>query len=147
MLDFETYRKNYFTSPIPEPRYRMVGLGGITLFFSEYEKAIEYYALVLGPPGYVEGEDVRGWRIGSGWLTLLKSNQGDPQNTEFTILMETVEDAERLHAAFIKHGGQGNPPSDELMYEPIRYCSVVDPFGTSILIISRHHVQGDDQGN
>jgi hypothetical protein len=50
--------------------------------------------------------------------------------------MKTPAEAERLQAAFIKAGGSGEPPSDELMYEPIRFCAVQDPFGTSILVVS-----------
>jgi hypothetical protein len=56
---------------------------------------------------------------------------------EVTIMMDSVEEAERLHAAFLAAGGTGAPPSDELMYEPVRFCSVKDPFGSDITIIAR----------
>jgi hypothetical protein len=50
--------------------------------------------------------------------------------------MQTPAEAERLQAAFIKAGASGKAPSDQMMYEPIRFCPVQDPFGTSILIVS-----------
>ena len=31
----------------------------------------------------------------------------------------------------IEAGGRGEPPSDQLMYDPIRCCAVTDPHGTS----------------
>lgn len=49
--------------------------------------------------------------------------------------MSSVQEAERLQAAFIEAGGEGVVPSDQLMYEPVRYYPVRDPFGTNILII------------
>ena len=51
--------------------------------------------------------------------------------------MKTSQEAERLQTAFIEAGGNVEPPSDQLMYEPVCFCPVVDPFGTSILIFSR----------
>ena len=51
-----------------------------------------------------------------------------------TYLMQTPEDVARLHAAFIDSGGTGSAPEDQLMYEPVRSCSLRDPFGTNILI-------------
>ena len=46
------------------------------------------------------------------------------------IVQARPEEAERLHAAFLEAGGKGDPPSDSLMYVPIRYCFLTDPFGT-----------------
>ena len=90
----------------------------------------------MGPLYYIEGTGTRGWRIGAGWLTLFQGKSGAPQNIEVTFVMETPEQAEALQSAFIQAGGEGYPPSDELMYEPIRFCAVTDPFGTALLIIS-----------
>jgi len=64
-MDYDTYRRKYFTDPEPEQRFGFSGLHGITLFFSEYDAAVNFYQEVLGPPAYVEGEFTRGWRIGS----------------------------------------------------------------------------------
>ena len=83
----------------------------------------------------MEGDDTRGWQIGHTWLTLLKGTAGNPQNVEVMIVMETPEQAESLQAEFVEAGGAGEAPSDQLMYAPVRYCSVRDPFGTNILII------------
>jgi hypothetical protein len=140
-MDYESYKKAYFTDPPPEPKFDFIGLHGVALYFSEYEAAVAYYSRVLGPPVYVEGEGTRGWRVGNIWLTLFPSKSGSPQNAEIHFLMSSPEEAERLQKAFIEAGGKGEAPSDQLMYEPIRYCSVQDPFGTNILIVSRLHRQ------
>lgn len=134
-MDYDSYREKNFTKPAPEPRFEYLGLHGTTLYFSDYAAAVDYYTRVLGPPAYVEGEGTRGWQLGNTWLTLLKGNQGNPLNVELNIVMPTPEGAESLQAAFIAAGGKGDPPSDQLMYEPVRSCPVVDPFGTNILII------------
>ena len=135
-MDYETYQKNYFTDPAPQPRYNFRGDFGVTLFYQDYEAAIAYYERVLGPPAYVEGQGTRGWRIGKGWLTLLKGTSGNPCNLEITFLVSSPGEAETLQQAFVEAGGAGPAPSDELMYEPIRYCAVTDPFGVNLLIIS-----------
>jgi len=135
-VDYAEYRKLFFADPAPEPRFDYEGLYGITLFFEEFEAAVEYYSRVFGPPAYVEGSGTRGWRIGSTWLTLLKGRNGTPQNVELSLVMKDAIEAERLQAAFIEAGGSGPDPSDELMYEPVHLCPISDPFGTEILIVS-----------
>ena len=135
-MDFEEYRKAFYSDPPPEPRYQISGISGVALFIEDFDAAVEYYQQVLGPAAYVEGKGTRGWRIGSDWLTLLQGKSGAPQNMELILSMETPEQAERLQHAFIEAGGEGPPPSDQLMYEPVRYCPVCDPFGTDLLIIS-----------
>ena len=135
-MNFKEYQKAYFSDPIPEPGFRFSGSFGVTLFFEEFDSAVKYYQQILGPPAYVEGKGTRGWPIGAGWLTLLQGKSGSPRNVEVTLQMETPEEAERLQRAFIKAGGEGSAPSNQLMYEPIRSCPVIDPFGTEILIIS-----------
>jgi hypothetical protein len=135
-MDFDTYKQRHFADPAPEPRFGFVGLHGMTLYFSEYEAAVAYYACVLGPPAHAEDEHTRGWRIGGTWLTLLRGKTGGPSNVEVTLVMRSGDEAERLHAAFVEAGGRGEAPSDQLMYEPVRYCPVTDPFGTNILIVS-----------
>ena len=134
-MDYEDYREKFFTRPAPEQRYEFRGLHGTTLYFEEYEAAVTFYSRVFGEPAYVEGESTRGWQLGNTWLTLLRGERGNPQNMEMNIVMQTPGEADRLQAAFIDAGGIGEAPSDELMYEPVRFCSVRDPFGTHILII------------
>ena len=135
-MDYKTYQKNYFAHPAPQPRYNFSGDFGVTLFYRDYGAAIAYYEQVLGPPAYLEGDGTRGWRIGGGWLTLLQGKSGNPKNIEITFVLSTPDEAEALQQAFIEAGGTGQPPSDELMYKPIRYCAVTDPFGVDLLIIS-----------
>jgi hypothetical protein len=135
-MDFETYRKEYFTDPSPEQRYNFKGDFGVTLFYQDYEAAIAYYEQVLGPPAYLEEEGTRGWQVGCGWLTLIKGKSGNPRNLEVTFNMLSPEEAEALQRDFIEAGGIGPAPSDELMYKPIRYCAVSDPFGVNLLVIS-----------
>lgn len=134
-MDHAHYREKFFVDPPPESRFEFRGLHGATVYFSDYEAAVNYYTRVLGPPAYVEGEGTCGWQLGNTWLTLLKGKSGNPQNVELNIVMQTPQEADRLHAAFIEAGGAGEPPSDQLMYEPVRYCYVQDPFGTDILVI------------
>lgn len=135
-MNYQEYRKAYFTHPMPEPRFLFSGSFGVTLYFEAYDAAIEYYTQVLGPPAYVEGEGTRGWPIGAGWLTALKGKGGSPRNIEIGLQMASPEEAERLQHAFIAAGGEGPAPSDQLMYRPIRACPVRDPFGTEFMIFS-----------
>jgi hypothetical protein len=135
-MDYKEYRRAYFADPMPVPRYRFSGSFAVTLYFEDFEPAVHYYSKVLGPPGYVEGEGTRGWPIGGGWLTLLRGESGNPRNVEVAFQVETAEEAERLQGDFIAAGGEGSTPSNQLMYEPVRFCPVRDPFGTEILIFS-----------
>ena len=135
-MNYQAYRNAYFADPVPEPRYRFDGAMGVTLYFEAFDEAVRYYAQVLGPPAYIEGAGTRGWPIGSGWLTLLKGTSGNPRNVEVTFRVETAPEAERLQRAFVEAGGAGQEPSDQLMYEPVRFCPARDPFGTDLLVIS-----------
>ena len=133
-MDLETYRKKYFVKPTPIQRFKFGGLQGLTLYFSDYYDAILYYESVFGPPAYIEGEFTRGWQIGNTWLTLLKGKDGNPQNVEVMIYMQTLQEVASLKDAFVNAGGIGSDPADQLMYERVHSCSVIDPFGTNILI-------------
>jgi hypothetical protein len=135
-MDFDEYRRAYFVDPAPKPRFRFKNAFGATLYFEDFQRAVAFYEAVLGPPSYVEGEGTRGWPVAGGWLTLLKGRSGNPRNVEVTFELETADEAEQLQSAFIDAGGHGSPPSDQLMYRPVRTCPVVDPFGTEIMIIS-----------
>ncbi|GMQ78174.1 MAG: hypothetical protein BMS9Abin02_0673 [Anaerolineae bacterium] len=139
-MDFTAYREEYFVDPAPEQGFGFAGIYGVTLYFEEYEEAVNYYRQVLGPPAYSEGEYTRGWQLGDTWLTLLKGKSGSPINVEVTIVMESAGEAERLQMAFLKAGGVGPEPNDQLMYYPVRSCPVTDPFGSQILIYS--HLNG-----
>jgi hypothetical protein len=136
-MDYEAYRNAFFVDPPPEPRFRFTGRFGPTLFYENYDAAVAFYERVLGPPAYVEGAGTRGWHIGDGWLTLLQGSQGNPRNVEIALELGTPAEAEALQQAFLAAGATGPDPSDQLMYRPLRYCPVVDPFGLQILIIAR----------
>ena len=133
-MDYATYRHAYFSDPPPEPRFDLRGVAGATLYFSDYGEAVEFYTGVLGKPAYAEGSGTRGWKVGETWLTLLAGGDGAPRNVEVPIVASTPAEAERLQRAFIDAGATGPHPADQLMYEPIRSCPVVDPFGTHLLV-------------
>jgi uncharacterized glyoxalase superfamily protein PhnB len=135
-MDFEAYRKAYFVHPTPKQRFRFKGSFGVTLYYEDFSAAVAFYTQVLGAPGYVEGEDTRGWQIGDSWLTLLRGKSGNPRNVEMTLELESIEEAEALQQAFIAAGAKGSQPSDQLMYRPVRSCPVTDPFGMEIMIIA-----------
>jgi hypothetical protein len=135
-MNYEEYKKAHFTDPEPEPRFRFAESVEVTLFFEDFGVAAAFYEQVLGPPAYAEGSGTKSWRIGGSWLTLLRGAAGNPKNVEVTLPVDTPEEAERLQRAFIDAGGTGPAPSDELMYKPVRFCSVRDPLGTDLLIIS-----------
>ena len=135
-MDYEEYRKSFFVKPQPKQRFTFMDSFGVTLYFADYDAAVNYYEQVLGSPNYVEGEGTKGWSIGNGWLTLLRGKEGNPRNVEITFEVETPSEAEKLQREFIEAGGAGEEASDQLMYRRIRFCPVVDPFGTNILIIS-----------
>ncbi len=53
---------------------------------------------------------------------------------EVPFFIETPEEVDRLYEAFVAAGAKGEPPTNELMYEPVRMCVLTDPFGVSILV-------------
>ena len=136
-MDFDAYYRAYFLNPQPEPRFTFRGNFGLTLYYQDFEAAVAFYEKTLGPAGYQEGDSTRGWRIGQGWLTLLRGNQGNPRNVETTFELDTVQQAEALQQAFIAAGAQGAEPSDQLMYMPVRICPVTDPFGVDVMIFAK----------
>ena len=135
-MNYEEYKKAYYVDPKPKPQFRFAESIEVTLFFEDFDVAVAFYEQVLGPPAYVEGSGTKSWRIGGSWLTFLRGKSGNPKNVEVTLPVDTPEEAERLQRAFINAGGTGPAPSDELMYEPVRFCPVKDPLGTDLLIIA-----------
>ncbi len=135
-MDYDSYREQFFVHPAPSPRFAFVGLRDVAQFYGDYDGAVNFYSNVLGPPAYVEGDDTRGWELGDSWLTLLRGKAGAPTNSEIIIRMQSVEEANRLHAAFLAAGATGEPPSDQLMYRPVRFCPVTDPFGGGLVLIA-----------
>lgn len=133
-MDYQTYRKKFFTSPKPEQSFAFKGLHGITLFYEDYNKANAFYRQVLGEPAYLEGEFTHGWQIGDTWLTLLKGKSGNPKNVEVMLVMQSQQEVDRLAKAMVRAGAVAEEPSEQLMYEPVHLCSIVDPLGVNFMI-------------
>lgn len=139
-MDYQQYLDAYFVQPQPTPRFAFESLNAITLFFEAFAEAVAFYREVLGEPAYSEGAYTRGWRIGSGWLTLLKGRKGNPANVEVAIFMQSPAEADRLWQAMVAAGAQPGVVTDTLMYEPVHLCPVTDPLGTQLLIIARREM-------
>lgn len=135
-MNFEEYRRAYFVEPPPNQRFLFRNSFGVTLFYEDFQEAVAFYTKVLGEPAYVEGEGTRGWPVGEGWLTLLQGKSGNPTNVEIALELPTVEEAEAMQRALLAAGAKGAPPSDQLMYRPVRTCPVTDPFSVDIMIIA-----------
>ena len=135
-MDFEAYKKNYYTDPPPEPRFAFTGIRGASIFVEDYPAALAFYKKVFGPPNYVEGESTHGWRFGETWFTLFPSKKGGPANSDISLEMASPAEADKLRAALVEAGAKGGEPVDTIMYVPIRYCGVTDPFGTEWVIYS-----------
>lgn len=140
-MNLEQYRRLNFLSPAPTPRFAFTGAFGVTLLYEDFEAAVDFYSEVLGDPGYQEADGTRGWSVGTGWLTLLRGENGNPSNVEVQFQVESPAEAERLQAAFLAAGGTGPAPTDELMYDRVRSSPVADPFGVDLLIFSLYSPQ------
>lgn len=136
-MDISEYRARYFVVPAPVPLYAFEGIGGVTLYFAHYDEAVGFYAQVLGPPAYVEGPRTNGWRIVMTWRTLFSADYENSTNVELQLAVGTPAEADWLYAAFVAAGGRGEGSCDTLTYDPIRLCSVQDPFGTKLIITAQ----------
>ena len=134
-MDYETYRTQNFVDPQPEPRFDVFGIRGATLYYEDYSAAVDFYTAVFGPPGYVEGEFTRGWRVGDTWLTLFPAESDGPENAEVPIYCPTRSAVDALYTALVEAGATGAPPEDTLMYLPVYMAIVTDPFGVTIDIV------------
>lgn len=134
-MDFETYRKNYYMDPQPEPRFDLLGIRGAVLYYEDYPAALDFYTRVFGPPNYVEGALTHGWRLGESWLTLFPSRTGSPANIEAPFYLPTREAVDGLYAALLDAGAKGEPPSETLMYRPVYMALVIDPFGVKLDLV------------
>lgn len=139
-MDQDEYRRTYVVDPPPPQRFKYIDIFGTVLYYQDFEAAVDFYQAVLGPPGYIEGDHTRGWQIGYGWLTLLRGKNGNPSNVEVQFKVDGPEEAERMQRAFIDAGGKGDDPSDQLMFESVKFCPVKDPFGVDILVFSRNPI-------
>jgi catechol 2,3-dioxygenase-like lactoylglutathione lyase family enzyme len=135
-MDEDAYRQAYFTDPAPAPRFPFAGIAGVSLYVKRYKEALAFYSAVLGPPAYREGASTHGWRIGPDWLTLFPAEANGPANMDVTVRLASPAAVADLREAFITAGATSDPPSDQLLYEAVRYARVVDPFGAVWILIS-----------
>lgn len=137
-MDYESYRKKYYADPQPESQFNFSGVYGTALYYQDYQKALDFYTQVLGPPNYVEGENTHGWKIGNSWLTLFPSKEGNPKNVETPFYMKTTDAVSEFIETFVAAGGELlQEPVDELMYEPVRFAVVADPFGVVFIVLCK----------
>lgn len=125
-----------------QKKFAFTKLSYFSFYLKDYEKAIEFYTGILGePPKPYPNEALTGWPIGSTWLTFFPAKGGtdpnrNPCNSEFAIEVETPEEVDRLHSAFVEAGAKDVwTPEDTEMYVPMRFSAVDDPFGIRIDII------------
>ncbi len=119
--------------------FRIVGLGYVSLYIHDLDRAMAFYGRVFGPPNSTpEGDEPAGWKMGSTWLTIFPSTAGaspssNPRNTEFAIQVTSPEEVDTLHGALVEAGARVcMAPRDTTMYEPMRFGCVDDPFGVRI---------------
>jgi len=137
-MDPESYRTRYFVDPPPEPRFAVRALGGVSLYHEDHDAAVAFFTEVLGPPGYVEGPEVRAWMLGAGTLTLFEARSGNPVGVEVTLEVDEPDEVDRLHAAFLAAGArEERAPADTLLFAPVRRSVVRDPFGTLHSVVAR----------
>ncbi|MFN2145203.1 MAG: VOC family protein [Anaerolineales bacterium] len=135
-MDFDEYRSKYFADPAPEPKYNFQGIRGAAVYYQDYQAALAYFEQVFGPPSYVEGEFTHGWRLGDTWLTVFPAKEGVPANVEVLLYLKDASNVDRLHAAMLAAGGQGEDPVDTLMYAPVRIAMITDPFGGVFTLVA-----------
>jgi hypothetical protein len=130
-VDYEEYRRKFFRDPAPRERFFTHGVIGVTLYYEDYAPALSFITKVFGEPVYKEGNTTHGWRLGSSWLTVFPAKSGNPTNVEVPIYLKSVEELDKLHAAFIAAGAKGEDPQNTLMFEPVRMAILTDPFGVT----------------
>lgn len=127
------------TKPEANDSYRIVDLNYVSLYFKDLDRALAFYSTVFGEPEVVEQDPIiYGYRMGSTWLTLFPSAGGtskesNPRNAEFAIQVTAPQEVDALYNALIAAGAvECMPVRDTVMYEPMRYGCVDDPFGVRI---------------
>jgi len=133
------------SSEMPTPKFTVVGLNFVSLYFNDYDKAVEFYTGIFGKFDFYkeEGEKLYGIRMGSTWLTIFPSEIGtqkdsNPHNTEFAIQVTTPEEVDVLYQLFLDAGAKDcMVPQDTVMYDKMRFCCVDDPFGVRIDVYCR----------
>ena len=128
------------SNEIPAQKFNIVGLNFVSLYFKEYDKAVEFYTGIFGKSEFYkeEGEKLYGIKMGSTWLTIFPSEIGteknnNPCNTEFAVQVSTPEEVDVLYQTLLEAGCKNCMiPQDTVMYDKMRFCCVDDPFGVRI---------------
>ena len=122
-----------------EGRFHIVGLAYISLYYRDFREAVAFYTRAFGAPLEVDDPGViRGWHLGSTWLTLFPSKGGtkpdaNPCNAEFAIQVATPEQVDVLLQVLVDAGATpGWAAEDTEMYDPMRFGYVDDPSGVRI---------------
>lgn len=139
-MNYQEYRAAYHKDTAS--RYAFDRGFSAALYTPEYRNAVAFYSRVLGDPQYVEGELTHGWRIGNGWLTLFPLEYLDGYDrqagrlnpVELQFHLDGLSQLRALRAAFISAGGRGPEPSRELMYVPLWFAPLEDPFGNRVIL-------------
>ncbi len=117
----------------------IVDLNYFTIYVKDFGAAVAFYSTVFGKPEYSEDDGrILGWPMGQTYLTLMTSDQGperdkNPRNAEFAIQVAQPEEVDRLHQTLVEAGATDFwDARDTVMYVPMRYAVVDDPFGVRI---------------
>jgi len=120
-------------------KFTIVDLNYFTIYVKEFEAAVAFYTKVFGEPDYSEDDGrILGWPMGKTYLTVMTCDQGpvrdeNPRNAEFAIQVAKPNEVDRLHRALVKAGATDFwDARDTVMYHPMRFAVVDDPFGVRI---------------
>ena len=123
---------------------RIVAAAYPSFYVADLAAAEAFYARVLGPTEFREGDNLVGFPLGDTWLTLFRTADGPhphvpgPRNAEFAIQVKTPEDVDRLYGRLVDAGAKPLPgfePKDTWMYRRMRFSCVDDPFGIRIDVL------------
>ncbi len=114
--------------------WTILDMNFFSVYVDDHRAALDFYKKIFGPPESRQG-DIRGWKMGATWFTLLPGSEGNapgrnPRNCEIALQVASPEEVDRLYAAFIDAGAnEGWKPENTEMYVPMRYSYVDDPYG------------------
>jgi len=120
-------------------QFTIIDLNYFTIYVKDFEAAVAFYSSVFGKPEYSEDKGrILGWPMGATYLTIMTADQGidkdrNPCNSEFAIQVARPEEVDLLHRALVEAGATDFwDARDTVMYQPMRYAVVDDPFGVRI---------------
>jgi len=113
----------------------IVDMNYFTVYVNDFEAAVAFYSKAFGEPEYSEDRDrILGWKMGATYLTVMTADPDrNPCNAEFAIQVARPEEVDLLHRTLVEAGATGFwDARDTVMYQPMRYAVVDDPFGVRI---------------